>query len=94
VRQRRTAAERRQERAGATKPLRAAARKAEQRWPKAEQAVAELEAQLADPELYERPEEVADVARRHDQARAEADAAMAHFEEATEAVEAAEARFA
>ncbi len=94
VQQRRTAAERRQERAGATKPLRAAARKAEQRWQKAEQVVAELEAQLADPELYERPEEVADVARRHDQARAEADAAMARFEEATEAVEAAEARFA
>jgi ATP-binding cassette, subfamily F, member 3 len=90
---RRTAAERRRERAGATKPLRAAARDAEQRWQRAETAVADLEAQLADPALYDRPEEVADVARRHDKARAEADAAMARFEEATEAVEAAEARF-
>ena len=90
----RTAAERRQERAGATKPLQDRMRQAEKRWQKAEDAVAALEAQLADPDLYDRPEEVADVARRHDQAKAEAASAMAAFEKAAEELEAAEARFA
>jgi len=92
--ERRTAAQRRQERAGATRPLKEATRKAEKRWEKAEKAVAELEARLADPDLYDRPEEVADVARRHDKANAEAAAAMAAYEEAAAALEAAEARFA
>ncbi|MET0490712.1 MAG: ABC transporter ATP-binding protein, partial [Acidimicrobiales bacterium] len=89
-----TAAERRRERSGATKPLRAAARQAEQRWQRAETAVAELEAQLADPDLYDRPEEVADVARRHDAAKTEAAMAMKAFEKAADQLEAAEARFA
>ena len=67
---------------------------AEKRWQKAEDQVAKLEAQLADPDLYDWPEEVADVARRHDAAKAKAEAAMAEFEKAAEALEAAEARFA
>ena len=92
--EKRTAAERRQERAGATKPLKDRVRQAEKRWQKAEDAVAELEAQLADPELYDRPEEVADVARRHDTAKAAAAAAMSEFEKAAEELEAVEARFA
>ncbi|HYF46611.1 MAG TPA: hypothetical protein VD926_10410, partial [Acidimicrobiales bacterium] len=91
---RRTAAERRQERAGATKPLRDRLRQAEKRWQRAEDQVAKLEAQLADPDLYDRPEEVADVARRHDKAKAEAESAMAEFERAAEELEAVEARFA
>jgi len=91
--EKRTAAERRQERAGATKPLKDRLRQAEKRWQKAEDAVAALEAQLADPDLYDRPEEVADVARRHDQAKAEAASAMSAFEKAAEELEAAEARF-
>jgi len=90
--QRRTAAERRSHRSAATKPLRAKARAAEQAWQRAEAAVAELEALLADPDLYERPEEVADVARRHDRARAEAEQAMEAFEQATEELEAVEAQ--
>ncbi len=91
---RRTAAERRQERSGATRPLREKLRAAEKRWQKAEDQVATLEKQLADPDLYDRPEEVADVARRHDAAKAEAATAMTAFEKAAEALEAAEARFA
>jgi ATP-binding cassette subfamily F protein 3 len=92
--ERRTAAERRQERAGATKPLKDRVRKAEKRWQAAEDVVATLEAQLADPELYDRPEEVADVARRHDRAKAEAADAMAEFERAADELEAVEARYA
>ena len=91
---RRTAAERRQERAGVTKPLRDTLRAAERRWQKAEDTVTKLEAQLADPDLYDRPEEVAHVARRHDQAKAEAAQAMKAFEKAADKLEAAEARFA
>jgi hypothetical protein len=49
---------------------------------------------LADPELYDRPEEVAEVARRHDRAKAAAAEAMAVFERAAEALEAAEAELA
>jgi ATP-binding cassette subfamily F protein 3 len=91
---RRTAAQRRQERAGVTKPLRDRARSAERRWQKAEDELAALEALLADPELYDRPEEVAEVARRHDRAKAAAAEAMAVFERAAEALEAAEAELA
>jgi ATP-binding cassette subfamily F protein 3 len=94
VAEKRTAAERRQERAGATKPLKDRLRQAEKRWQRAEDAVAKLEAQLADPELYDRPEEVADVAKRHDAAKAEAASAMAAFEKAAEALETAEAKYA
>ncbi len=91
---RRTAAERRQERAGVTKPLKDALRSAEKRWQKAEDTVSRLEKQLAEPDLYDRPEEVADVAHRHDQAKAEASSAMTAFEKAASELEAAEARFA
>ncbi|MET0826296.1 MAG: hypothetical protein ABWZ89_07260, partial [Acidimicrobiales bacterium] len=91
---RRTAAERRQERAGVTKPLRDTLKAAEKRWQKAEDTVTTLEAQLADPDLYDRPEEVADVARRHDAAKTEAARAMKAFEKAADKLEAAEARFA
>ena len=94
VADRRTAAERRQERAGRTKPLRDTLRGAEKRWQKAEDEVAKLEAELADPEIYDRPEEVAGIARRHDRAKAAAAAAMAAFEQAADELEATEARFA
>jgi ATP-binding cassette subfamily F protein 3 len=90
---RRTAAERRRDRSAAIKPLQAAARSAEQRWQRAEAEVSRLEHRLADPELYDRPEEVADLARRHDAARAKASAAMVEFEKATEELEAALARY-
>ena len=91
---RRTAAERRQERAGVTKPLKDALRAAEKRWQKAEDTVTSLEKKLADPDLYDRPEEVTEVAHRHDQAKAEAAQAMKAFEKAAEKLEAADARFA
>jgi len=91
---RRTAAERRQARAGVTKPLKDALRAAEKRWQKAEDSVTKLEKQLADPDLYDRPEEVAGVARRHDAAKTEAAQAMKAFEKAAEKLEAAEAQFA
>ena len=77
-----------------TKPLRDTLKAAEKRWQKAEDTVTTLEAQLADPDLYDRPEEVADVARRHDAATTEAAQAMKAFEKAADKLEAAEARFA
>jgi len=55
---------------------------------KAEATVAELEAQLADPEIYDRPEDVHQLATRHEEAKADAARLMDEWESAAEQLEA------
>jgi ATP-binding cassette subfamily F protein 3 len=92
--QRRTAAERRQDRSRATKPAKAAAREAERRVEKADRKVERLAAQLADPDLYDQPEKIATLAREHDAAVAAMTAAIAEWERLVEELERVESQHA
>jgi ATP-binding cassette, subfamily F, member 3 len=87
---RRSQAEVRDTRYKATKDLKKAVRDAERSWEKAEQVVTDLEAQLADPEIYGDHSRIADLAARHGQARKAALAAMEAWEAAAEQLAAAE----
>jgi ATP-binding cassette subfamily F protein 3 len=58
---------------------------------KAEAEAAELMARLADPDLYERPEEVHRLAEQHDAARARADRLLADWESALAELESSDA---
>lgn len=70
-----------------TKELRKALRSAEKAWEKAEGKVAELQARLADPAIYDDADEVAVVARAHDEAKDHAAALAASWEAAATALE-------
>jgi ATP-binding cassette subfamily F protein 3 len=87
----RAEAEQRNRRSSATRPIRQRVAAAERAWERAEAVVAELQRELADPATYD-GDGVVDVVRRHDDAKAAAAAAMAEWEAAVEALEAAEAR--
>ncbi|HYH52237.1 MAG TPA: ABC-F family ATP-binding cassette domain-containing protein [Acidimicrobiia bacterium] len=88
--ERRSSAELRDARHRATKDLKKAVRDAERAWEKAEKLVSDLEAQLADPEIYGDHSRIAELAARHGQARKEALAAMEAWETASEKLAAAE----
>jgi hypothetical protein len=92
--QRRSEAERRQRRSGATKALRDRVTKAERAWEKAEAEVIALQAHLAEPSTYEDKERLADLLHRHDTAKDRAAALMTEWEHATLALERAEAELA
>ena len=92
--QRRTEAERRQRRSGATKGLRDRLVKAERAWEKAEAEVVAVHAQLAEPSTYEDKDKLTDLLRRHDAAKDRAAALMTEWELATLALERAEAELA
>jgi ATP-binding cassette subfamily F protein 3 len=89
--QRRRDAERRQRRSTATKGLRERVAKAERAWERAEAEVVEMHARLAEPSTYEDKEALADLLRRHDDAKDRAAALMTEWEHATLALERAEA---
>ncbi|MCU0267661.1 MAG: ABC-F family ATP-binding cassette domain-containing protein [Acidimicrobiales bacterium] len=91
---RREEAERRNVRHRSTKDLRKALTKAERGWERAEAEVAELQRQLADPEIYADNEAVKALVARHDAAKDAAETAMAEWEALTTELEAAEARAA
>jgi ATP-binding cassette subfamily F protein 3 len=92
--ERRTAAERRQDRSRATKPAKAAAREAERRVEKADRRVERLAVQLADPDVYDQPEKIAELAKQHDDAVEASTAALAAWERALAALEQVEAEHA
>jgi ATP-binding cassette subfamily F protein 3 len=81
---RRLGAEARQDRTRATRDLKKAVQAAERRWEKAEQVVAELERELADPATYGDHTRIGELAARHGAARKEATAAMEEWEAASE----------
>ena len=72
-----------------TKDLRKAQQSAERKWEKAESKVADLQAQLADPEIYEDNERVKELVASHEAAKDRAANLMTEWEEATTALEAA-----
>jgi ATP-binding cassette subfamily F protein 3 len=79
--EKRSQAERRNEQHQKTKDLRIELRKVEKSWEKAENRVAELQATLADPEIYEDSDRVTELARQHDQAKDEAAKLSSRWEE-------------
>jgi ATP-binding cassette subfamily F protein 3 len=85
----RVEAEQRQRRSADTKPLRARVQKAERALAKAETAVADLNRQLADPEVYADPERATPLATEFGDAKDRAAAAMDEWMAAAEALEAA-----
>jgi ATP-binding cassette subfamily F protein 3 len=87
---RRTGAEIREARHKATRELKKAVAAAERRWEKAEQQVAELERELADPATYGDHARIGELAARHAQARKEADEAMEAWDRATQKLARAE----
>ena len=90
--QKRTAAERRQARSQATKPLKSKVRAAEKAVDRADRRVERLAAELGDPDLYDEPERIAELAREHDEAVEAAAHAVATWERAVDELEATEAR--
>ncbi len=70
-----------------TKALRKAQQSAERKWEKAEAEVADLQAQLADPAVYEDTEKMQDLIARHDAAKDRAADLMVEWEQATLALE-------
>ena len=72
-----------------TRDLRKKQQSAERKWEKAEAQVAELQAQLADPEIYEDADKVKELVAAHDTAKDRAADLMVEWEEATTALEAA-----
>ena len=89
--QRRRDAERRQRRSDATKGLRERVAKAERAWERAEAEVVDLHAKLAEPSTYDDKDGLAELLRRHDDAKDRAAALMTEWEHATLALERAEA---
>jgi len=85
VQQRRASAAERQ----TTNELRKAVQRLEKALERAEADVSELQTQLADPDLYDRPEEVHRLATAHEQAKDRAVSLMAEWEQAAEQLEAA-----
>ncbi|MCC6183826.1 MAG: ABC-F family ATP-binding cassette domain-containing protein, partial [Microthrixaceae bacterium] len=77
--QRRASAGQRRAREKSTKALRSRARTLERQAQAAEQEAAELAAQLADPDIYDDHALVRDLADRHDDAQARADALMSEW---------------
>jgi len=88
---RRDGAERRQKRSAATKELRRSVERIERQLATAESAVADLQRQLADPELYQDNTRVQDLVARHDDAKDRASRLMEAWTEASLALERAEA---
>jgi len=84
---RRASAHERTQKSDSTKSLRKAVATAERAWEKAEATVAELQQQLADPSIYDEPEKVLDIARRHEAAKELAATRMAEWEAASEALD-------
>ena len=72
-----------------TRDLRKKQQSAERKWEKAEAQVAELQAQLADPEIYEDADKVKELVAAHGTAKDRAADLMVEWEEATTALEAA-----
>ena len=72
-----------------TKQLRNAVKTAERKWEKAESNVAELQAKLADPEIYADKDRMNELITAHDAAKEQAAELMTEWETATEALEAA-----
>ncbi len=90
--QRRVEAEARNETSRKTRDLRKKVSRLENRAGKAEAEVGELERQLADPEIYADKALMNDLIDRHETARRRADRLLAEWEEASTALERAEAR--
>jgi len=72
-----------------TRDLRKKQQSAERKWEKAEAEVAEFQAQLADPEVYEDADKVKELVAAHDAAKDRAADLMTEWEAATMALEAA-----
>lgn len=72
-----------------TRDLRKKQQSAERKWEKAEAEVAELQAQLADPDVYGDSDKVQELVAAHDAAKDRAADLMVEWEEATTALEAA-----
>ena len=72
-----------------TKDLRKAQQSAERKWEKAEAEVAELQAKLADPAVYDDNDKVKEIVGAHEAAKDRAADLMAQWEAATLALEAA-----
>ncbi len=89
----RSEAEHRQQRHRATKELRSAADKIERQLVKAEAEVAELQRQMADPEVYADTEKVKALVERHNQAKDRAASLMDRWTESQLALEEASAAF-
>ena len=70
-----------------TNELRKRVQKLERALEKAEAEVAELQAQLTDPDIYDRPEDVHRLATLHDAAKDRAVALMDEWEQAAEQLE-------
>jgi len=87
--QKRAEAEKRNTTHANTKELRKRQQSAERKWERAEAEVAELQAQLAEPEVYEDSEKVKELVAAHDAAKDRAADLMAEWEDATMALEAA-----
>jgi ATP-binding cassette subfamily F protein 3 len=92
--QRRTAAERRQDRSRATKPVKSALRDAERNVEKVDRRVEQLATKLADPDLYDQPEKIAALAKEHDAAVADLTTAIAEWEHLVDELEQVEAQHA
>ena len=88
--QKRIEAEQRNTNHANSKEIRKAQRSAERRWEKAEQEVAALQAQLADPLIYEDKVRAQELIAAHDVAKARAAELMAEWEAVTLRVEGAQ----
>ena len=87
--QKRAEAEARNTSHAKTKDLRKAQQSAERKWEKAEAEVAELQAQLADPSIYEDNDKVKEIVAAHEAAKDKAANLMTEWEAATLALESA-----
>jgi ATP-binding cassette subfamily F protein 3 len=92
--EKRTAAERRQARSAATRELRKKAERLERDLGRVESTVAELQRQLAEPDLYQDHERVRQLVTAHDEAKDRAALLTEQWLEVHSALERAEARFA
>jgi ATP-binding cassette subfamily F protein 3 len=89
---RRQEAERRNTKSRNTRDLRRNVNRLEDKAGMAENEVKELERRLADPEVYADKDLMSELIDRHESARRRADRLLAEWEEATTALERAEAR--
>ena len=85
----RTEAEKRNSSHAHTRDLRKKQQSAERKWEKAEAEVADMQAQLADPAVYEDSDKVKELVAAHDAAKDRAAQLMTEWEDATMALEAA-----
>jgi ATP-binding cassette subfamily F protein 3 len=92
--EKRTAAERRQARSSATRDLRKKAERLERDLGRVESTVADLQRQLAEPEIYQDHERVRQLVAAHDEAKDRAALLTEQWLEVHSALERAEARFA